>query len=1186
MRFVKRGMLLFLLIIPNLLLAVSSDNKVNIETDEAYINFNSEEFSADGGVDFIYPDKDPERTAKIRAFMLNKIPNKNLILATKKVIFEQGENKVEAQEVLFNMDDQSTRIRDGVSYVKVEGAAEGNDRIYYGGEEFIASYPDEAFVKNAWFTTSRKALEMTKGRQDPKTLPYHMKSKKISIYPEDKIIAYNNILYAKGIPILWLPWYASSLKAETKAPLFPVFGSSTEDGSYIIWGFDYGHKNDNYLNGSFAVRKSSKKGWFIDSWENIYKIGGNSDNKGKLSLTDALVFAKGDYEEEYNFLHEHSYKGKNGSFNWVFNNQTINTINDVEEDEEAYENIEQKITRIELQTDLHNLGFNDDISIVSNVQYISNKEVIEQLVADATDDLSNDSEIDNDISSDVTITKDNRNYKVLFHYNYLDDIDPGSTTKDLKSFMIQREAELLLKKYKLDIKVGETTEDEWRVLSTSERYNGGTRLNKIEGWADGYAYTPFTIKKYDKESEENSVAVGPYSLFGSDFTLSSKWTETASTKTLSREIDPFREDLSISDREKEYHRTEDILYQNIENENIVLNLDYNTKSIEVELGNELDNYIDRSDDDDGIEYENESDYMDIKYADTKLDLYKLGTLNYSLGRREDNYNYEDSAYNNYAKATHNITLYDNSGNYLRKADLSLANEFSIYLEKNEHEEGAYDYSADNISNVNDKDDLAYYRLNSKRNKFNYSDKLTFGLGNTTTIYNYSLKENFSAYDTSWKSDSTTFNSAEFQIDDKRSLYVSYQNKEYYLKNSMDSNSEYYGLYNNESFRYKEEKTFAFELYDKADDVFKYSRSTTTQDTRDKETISSLNGTTLGLADRTTTYGNLSTTEETITDTYSYEFGEKKVYWTTLAYTDWENTIYDYDDEANSLEKYRDTYSLQIDLGDEKTNTFKVSYVDFIDIVNTINDEKKYILKYEYKDETKKDGEEEKVEFVSGDGKYRMEMTQEELEELDKKYREEVRSQESLSFDLMGIGDDAMDDVIYKRYFSIYGEAVTNEDYYKASGDFMKAVKYFQIRGEFHYNNFKLTYKYDQDIDFAVSSSELYGISRSVDEREHYASLVTKFGEPYYAWNIKGEITYKEEVDDDQRQLDSWKLSLDKEYDFIQYGLSYEEEWDESDEEYDWTWTFKIALTTFPEKGFGTGANYENGTTSTEFKAGI
>lgn len=216
----------------------------------------------------------------------------------------------------------------------------------------------------------------------------------------------------------------------------------------------------------------------------------------------------------------------------------------------------------------------------------------------------------------------------------------------------------------------------------------------------------------------------------------------------------------------------------------------------------------------------------------------------------------------------------------------------------------------------------------------------------------------------------------------------------------------------------------------------------------------------------------------------------------------------------------------------------------------------------------------------------MEMTQEELEELDKKYREEVRSQESLSFDLMGIGDDAMDDVIYKRYFSIYGEAVTNEDYYKASGDFMKAVKYFQIRGEFHYNNFKLTYKYDQDIDFAVSSSELYGISRSVDEREHYASLVTKFGEPYYAWNIKGEITYKEEVDDDQRQLDSWKLSLDKEYDFIQYGLSYEEEWDETDEEYDWTWTFKIALTTFPEKGFGTGANYENGTTSTEFKAGI
>lgn len=1186
MDLIKKGIFLFLFIIPHLLFAEGgSDNKVNIETDEAYINFNSEEFSADGGVDFIYPNQDPDKTAKIRAFMLNKIPNKNLILATQKVIFEQGENKVEAQEVLFNLDDQSTRIRDGVSYVTVEGAPEGNDRIYYGGEEFIANYPDKAFVKNAWFTTSRKALEMKEGNKDPKSLPFHMKSKKISIYPEDKIIAYNTILYAKGIPILWLPWYATSLKAETKAPLFPVFGSSAEDGSYIIWGFDYGQKNNNYINGSFAIRHADKKGWFIDSWENVYKIKGNKDNKGKLSLTDALLMAKGDYEEEYNFLHEHSYKGDRGSFDWTFNNQTINTINDVEDNIKKYENKEQKITRIELKTDLQKLGFNEDISLSSDIKYISNKEVIEQLVADAIDDLSNDTEVDNDITSDISLTKDNRNYKLVLHYNYLDDIDPGSTKKDLKSSLIQREGEILLKKYKLDIKMNESTEDEWRTLSDSERANGGTRLNKTEGWANGFAYTPFTVKKYDKESMENSVKVGPYSLFKSDFTLETKWTESSSTKTLNREKDPFREDLNISDREKEYHRSENILYKKTENENIVVNLGHKTKSIDVEVGNETENYIDRADDDEGTEYLNKSDYIDLKFADTKLNLYKLGTLNYSLGRREDNYNYGDSAYKNYAKATHNITLFDNSGNYLRTADLKLQNEFTVYFEKNTHSEEDYNFSENSIDNVYNSDDLAYYRLNSKKNSFNYSDKITFDIGNTTTIYNYSMKNTYSAYDTSWKTNENQFNSLEFQIDNKKSLYFSYDIKENYLKNDRDSNSKYYGLFNDEFFREKYEKTFNFELHEYDGDIIKFKRSESKKDTRNKEAITSVNGNYLGLADRTNTYGNLSTTEYTLTDTYSYEFGETDLYRATVAYTAWENTIFDYSTDSNSRERYRDTYSVELKLGDKETNTFKTTYEDFTDIIADINDEKKYTLKYEYKNE-ETDDDEEKVEFVSGDGRYSLEMSQNELEELDRKYREEVKKQESLGFDLMGIGDDNLDDIIYKRYFSIYGEAVSNQKYLKYSNSFIDSVKYFQIRGEMHYNNFKLTYKYDQDIKFTEDSNEQYGIKREVKEREHYASLITKIGKPYYAWKFKGEITYKEEVDDDERELDTWKISLEKEFDFVEYGVEYEEEWNENNEEYDWVWTFKVALTTFPEKGFGAGSKYENGKESSEFKAGI
>ena len=538
MHYKKIGLIIVLTLIPNLLMAdTQNGNKLDVTTEEAIIDFSSEEFSADGGVDFIYPNSDPEKIAKMRAFKLQKIPNKNLIIARDKVIFEQGANKVEAKEVLFNLDDQSTRMRHGVSYVKVEGAPQGNDKIYYGGEEFIARYPDDAFVKNAWFTTSRKALELTEeGKDDPRILPYHMKSRKISVYPDDKIIAYNTVLYIKSVPVLWLPWYASSLKADTQAPLFPVFGSSSDEGSYVIWGFDYGRRQNNYINGSFALRSTSKKGWFIDSWENVYRVGGSDKNKGKLSLTDALVRPKGKYEKEYKFVHEHNYSGDYGSLKWQFNDQTINTINAIKDNEEDYKDAEQKLRRFELETNLSQLGPSKDISLSSNIQYISNKEVIKQLVGEEIEKKANDSEIDNDIISNVKLTKDNRNYRLFLHFDYLEDLDPGSSYKDTESERRQKEAEFNLKKYKLEFKYNNKEEDQWRRLSDSERTNGSTRLNNMEGWAKDFSYTPFTIKKYDKILEERDFLAGPYNIFDTSFNFKTEWHESLSEKTLDRTI--------------------------------------------------------------------------------------------------------------------------------------------------------------------------------------------------------------------------------------------------------------------------------------------------------------------------------------------------------------------------------------------------------------------------------------------------------------------------------------------------------------------------------------------------------------------------------------------------------------------------------------------------------------------------
>jgi len=72
----------YMIFIILVLTAYSNEARLDIETDEATIDFNNEEFSADGGVTFVYPNADPEKTAKIKAYKLQKMTDKNLVLAS------------------------------------------------------------------------------------------------------------------------------------------------------------------------------------------------------------------------------------------------------------------------------------------------------------------------------------------------------------------------------------------------------------------------------------------------------------------------------------------------------------------------------------------------------------------------------------------------------------------------------------------------------------------------------------------------------------------------------------------------------------------------------------------------------------------------------------------------------------------------------------------------------------------------------------------------------------------------------------------------------------------------------------------------------------------------------------------------------------------------------------------------
>jgi len=67
---------------------------------------------------------------------------------------------------------------------------------------------------------------------------YYLKSRRVDIYPQDKLIAYDNDLYVLGHRVLHVPWFFLSLK-QHRAPIVPDAGWNEQEGYYLRLLYQY-----------------------------------------------------------------------------------------------------------------------------------------------------------------------------------------------------------------------------------------------------------------------------------------------------------------------------------------------------------------------------------------------------------------------------------------------------------------------------------------------------------------------------------------------------------------------------------------------------------------------------------------------------------------------------------------------------------------------------------------------------------------------------------------------------------------------------------------------------------------------------------------------------------------------------------------------------------------------------------
>lgn len=107
----------------------------------------------------------------------------------------------------------------------------------YLGAQFVAP----VFVQGQELSGLPSGIRAANSRVTTCDLPnphYYLISRRVDIYPQDKLIAYDNDFYLLGHRVLHIPWFFLSLK-QHRSPIVPEVGRNEEEGYYMRLLYQY-----------------------------------------------------------------------------------------------------------------------------------------------------------------------------------------------------------------------------------------------------------------------------------------------------------------------------------------------------------------------------------------------------------------------------------------------------------------------------------------------------------------------------------------------------------------------------------------------------------------------------------------------------------------------------------------------------------------------------------------------------------------------------------------------------------------------------------------------------------------------------------------------------------------------------------------------------------------------------------
>ena len=1162
-------------------------NKKESET-EVEISLDNESVTSTNGIDVIYGAN------KFKVFNVRRDEPKNRMYIDGDFTLDSyqpmGDIRIEARDGEALLDGTKAVFGKSFGYMevgKVTGAEAPNDKIYFGGEKTKFDN-GVVLLKNAWLTTDPKVNE----NRDLTGLGYYLQSDKIKIEPDKQVTLTYSDLFIQDFDVMpfTFPWYRFNIRQGSEVPLFPMWGDEDDYGWTISTGVLYESK-DNRFRGGFAPKFGDQMGFLIGRMENWYDTG--TYGESRLNITDLLVHKKGDqkidsetgrpdasHDDRWSIDYTHEYEGNYGHFNFGVQSMTYNmneNLKDIIEDYDAqgkfyhydkktgeYKNDKDKQPLGEipsmgdysnfytLDTGLTGLGLRKDISLDAKVKLTDDKKAYQYIVTDQIDDLGYDAQVDNDLFSEVSLVKDNEDYKLSGYYNYLYDMDPGSSKDDLQSRAEDFGFGFEDKRNKISFSYDEANGDKYRRLNSWERNPDLSELKHTGSYGLEADYVPWTVSQYDiYDSRKLSTAFGEYKLTDST-AFKTGYDFTFAEKELNLENDPMRENVFGKDsRWSQYNRFENIVYEKTREDRAYAAL-YTGLADLTFAGGQFEETVISREGLNGITgyrtYKNNSDFYEFGIAKNNIGLGYLGEISLFGNIRQDEYtsgkyNGTDTEDNDKSTRyqgglTHKITLLDNSDNVNRWADIGLNNEFTLFWQD-------YKYDGDNESQE-------YGRFINKENVSKFGDKIAFEFGNTETVYTgeYTVKERPVNDE---KTGEIFKNKVDFLIDGDKAFSAYYNNDERYVSEYVINSNDFNPLSNN----YKNDlgyKDYGTNIYLGNHEFYYKNQSIDFEDKHFEK----------GLLDekiRENVFG------------YTYSFDENRL---NFEYTEGKDSASVGNDDV--LDINNKTYAVSYLNGGEIEHSYGVKYEDYQgnykqnmtgDFLTNYNSNV-ITLRYGFKD--KRLSEAELSKYARKEyGKEAGELTAQDINNI----RTILENRNSVGFNLNSVMDNKVNFGDYRRSFDARLTLESNddrrhqEDYWGSISNLEAAVFYSQNRTGFGYT-------FSQEADY--SGDRTNPDNWKVTEREHEFSFHTKLGRPSEGWRLKTYIEFYDNIDGTygdgtgRRFFDGIGVEIGKEMGYYEWSVAYMREYSITTRDYEWKAALQFTLLTFPDKRlFGIGA---------------